>query len=152
MKRVFRSYLGFMGLLILFSLGMNCQSGASVDSNDTFLTSVERASAMALDSGKHVFVHVGAEWCKPCRALHRDIYPQPEVKAALDGFVKLELDMDKLGEEHVALIRAMNVQSIPMVGIFSADLKTVVQEPVVAKADTKWVLNYLGTTPALKPQ
>lgn len=152
MKRVFKSYLGLMGLLILFALGLNCRSTTSpAESNETFLTSVERASSMASDNGKHVFVHVGAEWCKPCRALHHEIYPQPKVKEALDGFVKLELDMDKLSEEHVALIRAMNVQSIPMVAIFSADLKTVVQEPVVAKANAEWVLNYLGKTTAPRP-
>ena len=122
MKRVFKSYLGLMGLLILFALGLNCRSTTSpAESNETFFTSVERASSVASDNGKHVFVHVGAEWCKPCRALHHEIYPQPKVKEALDGFVKLELDMDQSdavgGEEELKkvvahdIVRAMGVDS-----------------------------------------
>ena len=140
-----------MGLLILLTLGLNCRSNSLVENEHSFLTSVEEASKLASEHRKNVFVHVGAEWCKPCRALHRDIYPQPLVEAAFRDLVKLELDMDSLGDEHVELIRAMNVQSIPMIAIFASDLKTIVKQPVVAKADAKWVLEYLENSSALTP-
>ena len=140
-----------MGLVLILSLVLNCRTKTASHDDGVFLSSVKRAAELASAEGKEVFVHVGADWCKPCRALHRDIYPQPAVQQALSEFVKLELDMDKLGEEHVALIRAMNVQSIPMVAVFASDMETLVRKAVVAKADAKWVLDYLKVKPAAEP-
>ena len=132
-----------MALVLVATLVLNCRSNSAPEDQGTFLTSIKLATERAAAEGQHVFIHVGADWCKPCRALHKEIYPQPAVEQALSGFIKLELDMDELSEEHVTLIRAMNVQSIPMVAVFGSDMETLVREPVVAKADAKWVLNYL---------
>lgn len=144
MKRILGSYIGLMGLAAVLFLGLNCQRESRPLDSDGFLNSTTSAASIAAETGKDVFVHVGADWCKPCRVLHREIYPKANVQEALGGYIKLELDMDKLAEEDVEIIRLLNVQSIPMIAVLKSDLRTVVRKPTVAKASEQWVLNYLA--------
>ena len=131
-----------MGVFLVV-LATACASKSSAPDVGVFVHTPKEALALAKATGKPIFVHVGADWCKPCRRLHNEIYPLGPVKAALEQYVLLELDMDKIGDDDRDILRAMKVQSIPMVAVFESDLKTFKNEPMVARAESTWVLNYL---------
>ena len=128
---------------LLVALVTACASKSSVQDMGGFVHTPKEALALAKSTGKPIFVHVGADWCKPCRRLHNEIYPLAPVKAALEQYVLLELDMDKIEDDDRDILRAMKVQSIPMVAVFEGDLKSFKSEPMVARAESAWVLNYL---------
>jgi len=108
-----------------------------------FTRSMDEAKALAASSNKPIFVHIGADWCKPCRSLHKDVYPQVAVRDELQKFVLLELDMDHVDESHKEIIRSMKVNSIPKIAVFNSELKKVIGPPEVARAEATWILNYL---------
>ena len=128
---------------LVFGLTTACVSKGGEQATGVFVHTPKEALALAKSTSKPIFVHVGADWCKPCRRLHNEIYPLAAVKEALGQYVLLELDMDKIGDDDRDVLRAMKVQSIPMVAIFESDLKTFKTDPKVAKAETAWVLDYL---------
>ena len=132
----------FIGALLAL-LVTACTSKSGVPDVGVFVHTPKEALALAKSTGKPIFVHVGADWCKPCRRLHNEIYLLAPVKAALEQYVLLELDMDKIGDDDRDILRAMKVQSIPMVAVFESDLKTFKNDPMVARAESAWVLNYL---------
>lgn len=72
---------------------------------ETAAPAAEAAEAPALDfeqalnearaSGKPVVVDFGAVWCPPCNLLGAEIFHNVDHKATLDGFLLVEIDVDR---------------------------------------------------------
>ena len=94
-------------LLFLSLLALSCSSpkkpakhAALKDGRDDYqektLTDAEltRIVKQAADANKRVLLMFGGDWCSWCHALHKTFDEDPGVKAALDKFVLVTVDID----------------------------------------------------------
>jgi thioredoxin-like negative regulator of GroEL len=51
----------------------------------------------SIETGKPMFILIGAEWCNPCQELKKNVIPQVEKKGLLGrvAFAKIDTDKDK---------------------------------------------------------
>ena len=54
---------------------------------------VSGGRALASAENKPVLLEFGAEWCKVCKTLERDTFPDPGVRAEAQRFVAIRVDM-----------------------------------------------------------
>ncbi|MBP5981453.1 MAG: protein-disulfide reductase DsbD [Halomonas sp.] len=57
------------------------------------LDELQSALSEADDANRPAFVHFTAEWCISCKLMERDVYPDPRVVAALEGFTLIAVDV-----------------------------------------------------------
>ena len=66
------------------------------------MTDLNKGLRDARDNGRPVLVYAGADWCEPCRELHKQLV-RPEVRAKLAGWTLVYLDVDKEPQPPAAL-------------------------------------------------
>ena len=103
------------------------------------------ASAMAIsnDEKKPILAVFGASWCPPCRAMKREVWPDPQVSAAVEaGFVPVYVDVDD--QSQAALVAQYGVNSIPAVLLLDSNGKLIRERKNMSLAETLRFLT-LGT-------
>ena len=74
-----------------------------------WLTSIPRAKAKALASKKPILMDVYAPWCPYCRRMQSQVYPDRDVRALGDRFVRLRIN----GEKHPDIMNRYRIQGFP---------------------------------------
>lgn len=77
---------------------------------------VERALAAA--DGRPTLLYFTADWCVTCKAIDRDVLPDPDVVADLDGFQRIKIDLTALDEANRGLMRDLAVVGPPTMIFF----------------------------------
>lgn len=101
---------------LLLALGVSLSvSGVSLaeDRAVAFLSDIDEATSLARDANRPVMIHLAAEWCEPCKTMHQELYPKPEIKALLARFIRVEVDVDSPRGKELWMKRA--VQGLPTV-------------------------------------
>ncbi len=105
--------------------------------DDSWLTNIEKAQAIAKKEGKMVLVDfTGSDWCPPCKALHSKVLSTKEFKDyAKNNLVLVEIDFPrrkKLSAEQKAYNQAQakkyKLGGVPMVLVFDSKGKQVHKE------------------------
>lgn len=87
-------------------------------------TALDAALAESARSGRPVLVDFAADWCPPCITMKHDVWPDPEVAAAVsNGYVPLLIDVDKRPD----LAARYEVVGIPNVMVLDAQGRIVAQ-------------------------
>ncbi len=81
-----------------------------------WLTNLEAAKAKAAKTNKPVLAVFSTSWCGPCQMMVRDIYPQPEVIAALNNWVPVYVD----GDVYTDLVSQYEVPGFPTFVVMNA--------------------------------
>jgi hypothetical protein len=55
---------------------------------------IEQALATSRTSGRPLIIELGATWCGPCKVFAAKVLPRPEVRAALQGVLFVQYDID----------------------------------------------------------
>ena len=73
----------------------------------------------AASSGRPVFLDVFTTWCAPCKKLDREVFPTPEMKAALKPYRFQRLNGEGASQE--VLTRRFNILSYPQLIVLTPD-------------------------------
>ncbi|WGI27076.1 protein-disulfide reductase DsbD [Halomonas alkaliantarctica] len=83
------------------------------------LTELEAAIAQAEGANQPVFVHFTADWCISCKLLERDVYPDPQVSAALNDYTLIAADVTQTDPQSRELLNQFNLFGPPSLLFFS---------------------------------
>nr|WP_276322326.1 protein-disulfide reductase DsbD [Halomonas neptunia] len=83
------------------------------------LTALEAAIAQANSTNQPAFVHFTADWCISCKLLERDVYPDPRVSAALEGYTLIAADVTRTDPQSRELLDQFNLFGPPSLLFFS---------------------------------
>lgn len=78
----------------------------------------EVQQAIASAEGRPTLVYFTADWCVTCKTIERNVLPQKEIMAGLDGFQRIKVDLTKLDEANQALMRDLAVIGPPTMIFF----------------------------------
>lgn len=82
----------------------------------TWLTTEQAALAKANSEGKPLFIDFGAEWCKACKELEHDTFPDKTVRAEAQRYVALRVDATDDEDPEIIRLRAKyNIKGLPTV-------------------------------------
>jgi thiol:disulfide interchange protein DsbD len=99
---------------------------------------LKRALAHAKAEGKPVMLDFYADWCTYCKTMEKEIFPNPKVRAAVEGFVLLQADITHMDEQDTALTGYLNLPAPPALyfwdrqGRMHRELR-LVGEPTIAQ-------------------
>lgn len=99
---------------------------------------VSAALREAQGSGRPVLVNLGATWCPWCRFMKHDVWPNPEVGAAVRaGFIPVDVDIDR----DPATASRYEVDSVPTLLVLDQDGRVVRRSGFLDAGDLVTFLN-----------
>lgn len=85
------------------------------------MAALNRGLADSLRSGKPVLIDFWATWCKNCKEMERDVFPDPEVQKLLNNYEVVKFQAEKLREPEVkALLDRYGVPGLPAFVVLKA--------------------------------
>ena len=85
---------------------------------------LDAAKKRAQAEHKVIFLDLWAEWCGPCLALKKNVFPDPAVQTALKNVIPLEMVVEKKDRTPlstgVAMARLLNLRAFPTLFILDA--------------------------------
>jgi len=85
------------------------------------MAALDRGLADSLRSGKPVLIDFWATWCKNCKEMERDVFPDPEIQKLLNNYEVVKFQAEKLREPEVkALLDRYGVPGLPAFVILKA--------------------------------
>ena len=127
------------GAIMLFTwVGLN-HNPVVIDPNApaiAWLTDEQAARAKAISEGKPMIIDFGASWCKACKELEHETFPDPTVRTEAQRFVTLRLDMsDDDAVETKAFAEKYKIAGLPTVLMLDKSGKEVVRFNEFVKPD-----------------
>jgi thioredoxin-related protein len=88
---------------------------------------VDRAFALARQTGKPVFLYWGAVWCPPCNQVKATLFSRPDFVERSRSFIPVYVDGDKPGAQKVAA--RFKVTGYPTMVLFKPDGSEITRLP-----------------------
>lgn len=114
-RRILQATL-FIGFLLVAGV---VKKAASADLPEGWTTDWKTATAKAKESNKPILAVFSAEWCGPCQAMKKEVYPEADVKKALEGWVPVYID-EKADR---ATMESFKVEAFPTFVVLSPEAK-----------------------------
>jgi thioredoxin-related protein len=99
----------FVALSLSFSLSLLGQeTGMHIEHDATWQQIIDKAKK----ENKFIFLDAYASWCGPCKWMAKEVFPKPEVGAAINPYyISAKIDMEK--GEGLELAKKYNVRNYP---------------------------------------
>ncbi len=82
---------------------------------------LDRELARASREGRPLLLDFYADWCASCKEMEKYTFPDPAVRAALDGAVVLQADVTRMDADDQALMQRFGIIGPPTIMFFTAD-------------------------------
>ncbi len=104
--------------IFLFTTIKHLERQASLTPTPTFIAvhsidDLELALAEAASQHQSILLDVTADWCTPCIAYKKEIFPAPEVAKQLNQYTLLEANVTANTPQDLALMQQLNVIGFP---------------------------------------
>lgn len=104
-------------IIIFLTLKVNAQeTGLKVEHDATWQQILDKAKK----ENKYILLDAYASWCGPCKWMAKEVFPKPEVGAAINPYyISAKIDMEK--GEGIELAKKYNVRNYPTYLFFDAN-------------------------------
>ena len=82
---------------------------------------VTESLRQARDNKKPVLVGFGADWCLPCKAMDKKVFPHPRVAGELENWVTIKIDRD----QYPQLAESFSVTGLPIYYVVDENGKVI---------------------------
>lgn len=110
----------------LAHLGVSSPQPPVTEAETTFVEAAstpDLMNALASADGRPTFVYFTADWCVICKTIERDVFPNAEIIASLDGFQRVKVDLTALDQANQEMMRELAVVGPPTMIFFDAESK-----------------------------
>ncbi|MFN8294899.1 MAG: thioredoxin family protein [Chitinophagales bacterium] len=108
-----------ISIIILFFLNITVfaeETGMHIEHNATWQQILDKAKK----ENKFIFLDAYASWCGPCKWMAKEVFPKPEVGAAINPhYISAKIDMEK--GEGLELAKKYNVRNYPTYLFFNSN-------------------------------
>lgn len=80
---------------------------------------LDAALARARQATRPALVYVTADWCLSCRLLERSVLADPEIRAILAGFDRIEIDVTQSGPDTAGMMQGLALIGPPTMLVFA---------------------------------
>ena len=108
--------------------GMGGSQPQVAEAQTTFVeasSTPELMQAITSAEGRPTFVYFTADWCVICKTIERDVFPNADVIAGLDGFQRVKVDLTALDPANQEMMRDLAVVGPPTMIFFDGNSKEV---------------------------
>lgn len=105
-------------LIFVFLVGYAaaCTQSDTPVSKSIWETNLKSALLRAQNESKPVLIDFGADWCKPCKRMHQEVFVDPKIqKHLMDSFVPLLIDVTDMTPSLSRLLQSYRVGTLPSV-------------------------------------
>ena len=101
-----------------------------------WLTSIVKATERASKESKPVLIDFGADWCKPCKRMHAEVFVDAGIEKRLrTQFVPVLVDATDMTPQISKLVRKYRVSTLPTIVFLDAQGKFLSDQSLVGFAD-----------------
>ncbi len=109
--------LGCLGVL----LGSCTQTAEPPVEDQIWSTSLSQAIKRSANESKPILIDFGADWCKPCKRMHAEVFVDKAIEKRLrEQFVPVLVDATDMTPEISKLVRKYRVSTLPTVVFLNA--------------------------------
>ena len=104
-------------LLLLFMLpNLGCQKVAEPVEAKLWSSNVDQALKRAVQESKPVLIDFGADWCKPCKRMHAEVFVDPTIDKRLrTEFIPVMIDATEMTPPIYKLVKEYRVGTLPTI-------------------------------------
>ncbi|MBI6628527.1 protein-disulfide reductase DsbD [Pontibaca salina] len=102
-------------------------------------------AALSKASGNPALIYVTADWCVTCRTFDRKIWPDPDVRAALDGMTLIAADLSTFDAAGQKLLDRLDAVGPPTMVFLDRDRRETPGTRIVGDASAARVISAAGT-------
>ena len=120
--------------------GMGGSQPQVAEAQTTFVeasSTPELMQAITSAEGRPTFVYFTADWCVICKTIERDVFPNADVIAGLDGFQRVKVDLTALDQANQNMMRDLAVVGPPTMIFFDSNSKEASGSRLIGDATVK---------------
>ncbi|TBW59189.1 protein-disulfide reductase DsbD [Marinobacter halodurans] len=107
---------------------------------------LKAAQASAAKAGQPVMLDFYADWCISCKVMERNVFSDPQVRAAMSSMTLLQIDVTDNTPEQQALLDELNLFGPPAILFFDRQGEEIASARVMGEMDRDEFLAHLEET------